>query len=977
MSEQDKKQWRSLEERTSGPKAPERFNPFNNDFLSRREFMEWTSGMVAVLGASACTRMPQQKIVPYVKSPEQMIPGKPMFFATSMALNGRAIGLLVESHMGRPTKVEGNPDHPASLGTTDAYAQASVLDIYDPDRSQSLSSQGNLAFWAGYAANLSNIAASHAAKKGEGMRILTQPVISPTLAAQIQDFLKKYPSAQWHQFEPVHRDTERQGAILAFGEDVATIYAFDKAKVVVALDSDFMTEPATPRYAHDFANARRLTGGRKEMNRLYAVEPTPSVTGGSADHKIVARASDIEFIAAALAQECGVSVSGKVELSPVHQAWVKAAAADLKANGGAGVVAAGLWQSPLVHALAHAINARLGNVGKTVRYTAPVMVNSVAQNDSIKSLALDMRSGKVDTLIILGGNPAYNAPTDLEFVAAMEKVKNRIHCGLYVDETGSRCNYHIPEAHYLEQWSDAKAFDGTVGIVQPLIAPLYNGKSHHEVLAALMGDTTSTGYDIVRAYWKGKASGDFEVWWKKALNQGFIAGSAAADKRVAVKGSDWAKVGRPASAQAIEVIFRPDPTIFDGRFANNGWLQELPKPMTKVVWDNAAYVAPAAAGRLGLKSEHMARIVWGEKAVDAATWITPGQADNTVTMNFGYGRTHAGKLGTGIGFNAFPFRLSGSTWHYQGVEVQKTDRYYKIACTQNHGSMEGRAIVRTATLETHKHHPHWAQIHMHGPKALEGKDVGTAGGPIAPVGPADHQWGMAIDLTTCNGCNACVVACQAENNIPVVGKIEASRGREMQWLRIDRYYEGDPENPKTLQQPVACVHCETAPCEIVCPVGATVHDNEGLNNMVYNRCVGTKYCSNNCPYKVRHFNFYEYTNTITPTTKMVQNPDVTVRSRGVMEKCTYCVQRISEARITAKNENRKIRDGEVVTACQAACPTKSITFGDISDAGSLVSKLKAAEQNYSLLGELNTKPRTTYLGKVTNPNPALESEKPA
>ncbi len=968
--------WRSIEEQEGKHVPQARFNPFNNDFLSRREFMEWSSGMVAVLSASACTRMPQQKIVPYNKTPEKVVPGKPLYFATTMTLNGRAIGVLAESHMGRPTKLDGNALHPASLGGSDAYAQAAVLGLYDPDRSQSLNMAGSPMYWENAAASLNAIAKNHLARRGEGFRILTEPVVSPSLAAQIDAFVAANPAAQWHQYEPVHRDTEREGALMAFGEDVASVYAFKPAEVVVSLDSDFLMEPANPRYARDFASNRTMLQGSHGMSRLYSAEASPTITGAKADNRIVARASEVEQIAAALAQACGVSVQGTPSVTAAHKKWVQAAAEDLKKHEGASLVVPGRWQTPLVHALAHAMNARLRNVGKTVRYTAPVEVHSVAQSDSIKRLALDMQAGKVETVLILGGNPVYNAPSDVKFSESLSKVKNRIHCGLYVDETASQCNYHIPEAHFLESWGDARAYDGTASLIQPLIAPLYGGKTYSEVLAAFSGDANAKSYDQVRAYWKGKAGGDFERSWTRWLNEGVVEGSASADKRVALRAEgSWAKVGRAPTATSMEVIFRPDATMFDGRFSNNGWLQEMPKPLSKLTWDNAAFVSAATAAALGIKNEQVIRIVWGGKSVDAPVWILPGHADNSVTLPLGYGRTHAGRLGTGTGFNAYSLRPSGSTWSFAGVEIAKTDKQYRLANTQSHANMEGRPIVRTATLAKAQKDHHWTHIHMHVPERLQNVDVGTAGGEHAPVAPAQYQWGMAINLSACNGCNSCVVACQAENNIPNVGKEEVIRGREMHWINLDRYYEGDTANPDTHFQPRMCVQCETAPCEVVCPVGATAHDNEGLNNMVYNRCVGTKYCSNNCPYKVRHFNFFEYTKTITPSMKMVQNPDVTVRGRGVMEKCTYCVQRISEARITAKNEGRKIRDGEVKTACQTACPSQAIFFGDISNPNSLVSKIKAESHNYGLLEELNTKPRTTYLGKVTNPNTALSAEK--
>ncbi|MBY0372029.1 4Fe-4S dicluster domain-containing protein, partial [bacterium] len=794
-----------------------------------------------------------------------------------------------------------------------------------------------------------------------------------TQTVPLEELMKRLPNARWHQFEAVHRDQERAGALMAFGEDVTPVYDFKAAKVVLALDADFLSEPSIPRYSRDFAESRRLTAEKKTMSRLYAVEPSPSATGAMADHRLPARAGEIENIAGAVAQACGLSVTRVTALSEAQTKWVKAVAEDLKAAGPDALVVAGAWQSPVTQALAHAINSRLGAAGKTVRYIAPVEARPGSQVESLQQLVGDMRSGKVETLVILGGNPVYTAPADLDFGASLAKVKNRVHCGTHLDETGSACNIHIPEAHYLEQWSDARAYEGTASIVQPLIAPIFGGKSYHEVVAAL-GGVLANGYDLVRAHWKSQASGDFDRWWVKTLNAGVIAGTESAVKRPGLRGeSAWAKLGPAPSSELCELVLRPDATVFDGRFANNGWLQELPKPITLTVWDNAAFISPATAKEMGIENNQKMHITSGERTLEVAARILPGHADKSISLALGYGRTKAGRLGNGAGFDAYKLRLAATPWSVTGVEFFKGAGTYKVVCTQMHDSMEGRELIRTATLAHHLEHPHWAHQHEHLPKALEGHDVGNSGGAYAPKGEADYQWGMTIDLNTCNGCNACVVACQAENNIPVVGKVEADRGRSMQWIKIHRYFEGETENPKTHFQPVACVHCEAAPCEIVCPVGATVHDNEGLNNMVYNRCVGTKYCSNNCSWHARRFNFFEYTNTITPTTKMVQNPDVTVRSRGVMEKCTYCVQRISSARIQAKNEGRKIQDGEVVTACQAACPSQSITFGDISDPKSLVSLAKAQGTNYALLGELNTRPRTSYLGKVNNPNPALDA----
>jgi molybdopterin-containing oxidoreductase family iron-sulfur binding subunit len=722
----------------------------------------------------------------------------------------------------------------------------------------------------------------------------------------------------------------------------------------------------------DFTGGRRAVGSRKAMNRLYAVESSPTLVGAMADNRLVARASEVEMIAGALAAAVGVPVKGVPSLSPERQKWVAAVAADLKKQAGSGIVIAGRWQSPMVHALAHAMNARLSG-GRTVSYAEPVAVRTDSQTDSLRALIGDMQAGQVESLIIFGGNPVYATPADFAFGAALKKVGFTAYHTLYNDETADLCQWVLPDTHYLEQWGDVRGYDGTITIQQPLIAPLYSGKSVHEFAGALIGDGGKSGYDIIRDAWKKRATGDFEKFWRKVLNDGVVAGTGSAAKHAALKPEGgWAVVSAAPAPKSgtLEAMFRPDPTIWDGRFSNNGWLQEFPKPLTKIAWDNAAQISPATAQELGLANMDVITIDNQGHRINAPVWVQPGHPDGAVTLTLGYGRWRAGRLGNGTGYSAYAVRTTNGLWSAPGVTVKKLGRSYFLAQTQTQDNMASREPVRQKTLAKFVEDPHWDEEPA--PRTAAEADVGTAGGIYAPAAEADYKWGMAINLNACTGCGACVIACQSENNIPIVGKVEVKRGRAMHWLRIDRYFEGAPANPHTHFQPVPCMHCETAPCEVVCPVGATIHDNEGLNNMVYNRCVGTKYCSNNCPYKVRHFNFYEYSDTDTPVLKLMRNPEVTVRSRGVMEKCSYCVQRISHARIDAKNESRKIRDGEVKTACQTACPAEAITFGDISDPNSLVSKLKADPLNYGLLAaELNTKPRTTYLGKVTNPNESL------
>jgi MoCo/4Fe-4S cofactor protein with predicted Tat translocation signal len=969
--------WRSLEEVAATEEFLEllrREFPHQasewHDPVSRRRFLQLMAASLALAGLSSCAPAPGEKILPYVRAPEEVVPGSPLYFATAMPLSGAALGVLVESHMGRPTKIEGNPQHPASLGATHAFAQASVLTLYDPDRSQAVTYAGRITSWGIFLGAMTRVMDEQRRQGGRGLRLLTETVISPTLAYQLQGLLDRFPAAKWHQYEPVNHGNAWEGARLAFGEYVETQYRFDEAAVILALDADFLScEPGSVRYAHDFAARRRVWQGQAAMNRLYAVESAHTNTGAVADHRLPLRPSEIATFVRALAQELGVEVgqdqAARLPLAEAHAKWIRAIADDLRSHQGSGIVIAGLQQPPVVHALAHGINHALGNVGRTVFYTDPAAARPTDQMASLRELAADMDAGLVDLLVIIDANPVYSAPADLRFAEPLAKVKLRVHLGLYEDETAALCHWHIPAAHYLEAWGDARAFDGTVSIIQPLVTPLYGGKSGHELLAVLLGDLNPSGYQIVRDYWRRYLPAeDFERFWRTALHDGVIAGTAFSPRQVEMRPLTFEGAEqRSAAPQELELLFQPDPTLWDGRFANNGWLQELPKPMSKLTWDNAALLSPALAERLGLGNEEVVELRLQGQAVRAPVWIMPGHADHTVTVPLGYGRWRAGRVGTGAGFNAYALRTSSALWSASGLEIRKTGAHYPLASTQHHHSMEGRDLVRVGTLSEYLARPELAHGEGHGSP------------PYPSLYPGyryeNYAWGMAIDQTVCIGCNACVIACQAENNIPIVGKREVSRSREMHWLRIDRYYEGDLDTPETYFQPVPCMHCENAPCEVVCPVAATVHSAEGLNDMVYNRCVGTRYCSNNCPYKVRHFNFFQYADYDTQSLKLLHNPDVTVRSRGVMEKCTYCVQRINAARIEAQKEQRLIRDGEVMTACQQACPTGAIIFGNINDTSSHVSQMKATPLNYGLLAELNTQPRTTYLARLRNPNPAL------
>jgi MoCo/4Fe-4S cofactor protein with predicted Tat translocation signal len=981
--------WRSLDELAGSPQFEEMVHREfprqasewidTADGVNRRRFLQLSSASLALAGLTACTRQPLEKIVPYAKQPEDLLPGVPQFYATAMALSGYGLGLLAESHMGRPTKVEGNPEHPASLGATDTYAQASVLGLYDPDRSQVISYLGKTRTWDAFVRELETALNAQRGVEGAGLRLLTETITSPTLAAQIQALLSAFPRAKWQQWDAAGRDPVRAGSQLAFGAYVETRYDLAKADVIVTLDSDFLTSgPGAVRYARDFANRRRVLAGSNSMNRLYALETTPTPTGTMSDHRYALKPSEIAAAALELAAELGVP--GAIAV-PSARTMIPAIARDLQAHRGASLVIAGEQCPAAVHALAHAINAALGNFGTTVLTSDPVEAMPVDQAASIAELTRDLNAGAVDLLVILGGNPVYDAPADLEFAAAIRKAPLRVHLGLYFDETAELCQWHVPETHYLESWGDVRAYDGTVTIQQPLIESLYGGKSAPELLAALLGDGSALGLDVVKAgfaSWSGDGS---EGGWRRALHDGLVAGTVLPAKTWAVDGATAGKAAaaiaaKPAASGGIELVLRPDPGVYDGRFANNPWLQELPRPLTKLTWDNALMLSPGTARALGVEQEQVVEVRVGERSVRAPVWIEFGHADGAATLHLGYGRWKSGRVANGLGTNTTLLRTVLQPWGQAGVAVTATGERYELASTQMHSNIPletteagKRHLLRVADLATYTAHPD--TIHEMAPHV-----------PDITLYPPDHTptgyaWGMAIDLNACTGCNACVLACQSENNIPVVGKEQVRKGREMHWIRIDRYYRGDLDNPEAYSQPIVCMQCENAPCETVCPVAATTHSAEGLNDMVYNRCVGTRYCSNNCPYKVRHFNFFnwnvsDWNNARThPVLELRHNPEVTVRVRGVMEKCTYCVQRINRAKIAAQLEDRKVRDGEIQTACQQACPTQAIVFGDIRDADQQVSRWKTEPRNYTLLDELNTKPRTSYLARLKNLNPEL------
>jgi MoCo/4Fe-4S cofactor protein with predicted Tat translocation signal len=969
--------WRSLEELAGSSEFQEMMHrEFPKgasewlDSVSRRGFLKLMGASLAMAGMTACTKQPLEPIVPYVRQPEQVIPGLPMFYATAFTLSGYANPILVESHLYRPTKIEGNEQHPASLGGTDVFAQASILGLYDPDRSQTVANLGDVRTWGAFLEAIRGPLNAQKAVQGAGIRILTQTISSPALADQLRSVLKLYPQAKWHVYEPVNRDNVLEGAKMAFGQAVETQYRLENADVIVSLDADFLYAgfPGSTRYIRDFAKRRNPDSG--SMSRLYVVESTMSSTGAKADHRLPVRAEEVATFASHLPAAIGSDEPVLTVEHPEQQKFANALVQELRSHRGSSVIIAGDHQLPVVHVLVHEINQALGNVGKTVFYTDAVDANPANQTDSIKDLVADMRAGKVDMLFIMGGNPAYDAPADLNFADALKNtnIPMRVHLGLYQDETAELCQWHVNEAHYLESWGDARAYDGTVSIVQPLIAPLYDGKSAYELTALLAGQAEATGHEVVQGYWRKQHPGaDFDAFWRKSLHDGWIDGTAFPAKQVATLAAGYLPFVK-SPPNAIEINFRRDPCVYDGCFSNNGWLQELPKPMSKMTWDNPVLIGPAMAAQMGLKTEELVTLELNGKKVTAPIWIQAGHPDNSITVFLGYGRRRAGRAGTGAGFDMYQLRYSATPWFASGVNITKAGGTYKLATTQGYQTMDtpegARPQVRSASLEEYRKEPDFAR-EEEPPAEL------TLYKPY-PYEKEPYAWGMAIDLNACVGCNNCMIACQSENNIAVVGKEQVVIGRHMHWLRVDAYYQGDRDNPKAYFQPVPCMQCENAPCEVVCPVGATVHSSEGLNDMVYNRCVGTRYCSNNCPYKVRRFNFLLFQDWETPQLKMMRNPDVTVRSRGVMEKCTYCIQRITQHRIDSEREDRKIQDGELQTACQQSCPANAITFGNINDPNSRVSKLKANARNYSLLADLNTRPRTTYLAEIRNPNPELE-----
>jgi Fe-S-cluster-containing dehydrogenase component len=965
--------------------------------IDRRSLLKAAGGALLMAGVGAgCRFQPQQKLVPFVQAPDGYVPGIDKHYASAAMLGGYATGVLVRSYEGRPVKIEGNPLHPSSQGACDHRTLAEVAVLYDPDRLQMPTMQGGFGSWAEFLREFETVGP---------VAILTGNVSSPTLAAQIRRLVASRPGSRWFQYDAAHRDSAREGAVLAFGRPVETVYDFEQADVVLALEADPLLEgPGSLAYRKAVASRRDPDG---EMSRLYAVESNPTTFGAMADHRLAAKPSDVLAFAKALER----AVRGRAGAAPpgVDAKFFDAALQDLLGAGGRCAVVPGEYAPAAVHALCHAANHALGAVGKAVVHREPALADWQNNSAALRDLASMMAAGQVQALLVLGGNPVYCAPGDVDFAEALASVPFSAHLTLYDNETTQACRWALPASHFLESWGDGRGHDGTVALCQPLIEPLYDSKSEIEFLGLLQG-SAMTGEEAVRAQW-----GLDDAGWREALAKGVVGGPGTEVEGL-VPVSSLAAGLPDGDTNGIQVRVLPDPNIHDGCYSNVAWLQELPKPITNLTWDNAVHVSPATAKRLGVGQQtkvlglipfygahDIVRISVGGREAVGPVYINPGMADDTAVVHMGYGRKRAGGYGNvgdpeshGGGFDAMGLRVTDSPWLMGGGTIAKAGGQYPLANTQFHNTLDvkpedtGRDVIREVTLEEYRAHPDALQHPTEGGAHGGGHGDGHGGGHGPKLlyqnekeffDPAtNYQWAMTVDLNLCTGCNACVTACQAENNIPTVQKEQVMNGREMHWIRIDRYYrakhgEFDEGDPAITFQPVTCMHCEAAPCEPVCPVAATVHSHEGLNQMVYNRCVGTRYCSNNCPYKVRKFNFLHFTakNEQVPVLQLLANPDVTVRGRGVMEKCTYCAHRINHARIEAKKEGREIRDGEVVTACQQACPSGAIVFGDMRREGNRVAKTRASLRNYILLEATNTRPRTTYLGKVRNPNPALEA----
>ena len=1016
--------WRSLEEYADSPAFREQleqefpgYDPEQLVAMSRRGFLKLGGAAMALAGLTltGCRRWPAEQLAPYANRPDGVVPGVPDFYATMSERGGVATGLLAESFDGRPIKIEGNPEHPFSLGATDAWQQASVLDLYDPDRSRGVVIRGESGFtasdWDGFErfwrerVNLEQVAVLSEASSSESLRRLRA----------------KLPAGSWYEYEPISRDAELRGSELALGQRVRPHYDLSNAKVIACFDSDLLSgHPASLRYARQWAAGRR-SADDGEMNRLYAAESTFTCTGSVADERLPIRSGDMAAILAAVAD--GVGVSGlSFTVPPAAKAFVEKLVEDLNRHRGRSLVTVGPNQLPAVHALAWKINEALGNVGETL----VALQEPESDAGSLSDLVDAISNGEVQTLVILGGNPVYNAPADAGFAAALGRVEHKVRLGLYVDETSMQCDWHLPQAHFLESWGDGRAWDGTLSIQQPLIRPLFDGRSAIELLSLMVGESEGSGYEIVRSTFRGLlGDSGFEQSWRRALHDGLVEGSGfAVVNDLQLNGATPKPMATGDAEGTFELTFHADAGVYDGRSANNGWLLELPGPLTKLTWGNAAWINIADARSMGIRNGDVVSIKVGSGEIQIPAYLMPGQARGSIALPLGYGRT-AGSLTVGreVGVDVYPLRSSTGMGFITGAAVTATGESAELAMTTNHHLLDpvgewgnvkrvgektrSGMVIKEASLDEYQRNRNFVHAGAHGDYSLQLFAPPFKTDPVHEDAPElfnePHAWGMSVDMNACTGCSACVIACQSENNIPTVGERGVRMSREMHWLRIDRYFKNDreldpdAEHPDVVYQPMMCVHCENAPCESVCPVAATVHDSEGLNTMVYNRCIGTRYCSNNCPYKVRRFNYFDWhskpvragwakpwlgmpdsqhrsDDQVDTIRRLGFNPDVTVRMRGVMEKCTFCTQRIARAKINAKREWQQgerdqplVRDGEVVTACQQACPTEAIVFGDLNDPESKVSRLHRNDRTYGVLDDLNTRPRLKHMAKIRNP----------
>lgn len=1005
--------WKSLGELAKNEeyeKFVEREFPENatelNDQVSRRSFLRVMGASIALAGFAACRR-PVQKIMPYSKEPEDIVPGNPLYYASAMPFQDALTGIVVENNEGRPSKIEGNELHPASKGNTSIFGQGSLLNMYDPDRSRYVRNDGERSSVSAFA----EFCSDHFANTDQNIAFVSEANSSITYNRLKEQALEAFPNAQWITYEPFGEDHALEGTNIAFGERLRTYNHFGQANVIVSFDDDFLNPAANKNSVEDtkqFTNGRSVSSPEDGMSRFYAIESTFSLTGSNADNRLRIKSGDIELFIYALAAELSQSVSG-LEAFNGHSnefsdhEWIPVLAEELLENRGDSILTVGRDHKPAMHATIAAINVALGNAGETVSYYDVPHIDDQNNQEAFSELVDNLNSGAIDTVVLVGTNPAFTAPANLNFPEALSNAEQVVHLSDYYDETSKLANWHINRAHFLEAWGDGSSYTGTRSIIQPQIEPLYSGISEIEFLNTILTGEESDGFDLVQETWQDYFTSNFQDQWERVLHDGvaeeeeYPTVSASISDEFNSQAATF--ISDAQSSDGTELVIRADSTVFDGRYTNNGWLQELPKPMTKITWDNVALMSKKTADELGVteaglgKSEvEVVSITVDGTTVEIPAWVQPGHADDSITITVGYGREGIGRVANTMGTDTYPLRTTENMFVADNISIEKTNRTYEIACTQDHNTMEGRSLLRHATLQEYREDPNFSSYESSYDAEMPGLSYAEEHGEDRPLSifnsideqeyPADEpQWGMAIDLNACTGCGVCTIACTAENNIPVIGKREVSEGREMHWIRNDRYYDGDVNNPKALHQPVPCMHCELAPCEQVCPVAATTHSDDGMNQMTYNRCIGTRYCANNCPYKVRRFNFFNYSKEFLTTgddpeiVQMAMNPEVTVRFRGVMEKCTYCVQRVNRAKIETdiktNGETQKPADGSVETACQQACPADAIYFGDLTDSESEVVKAKKNNRNYLLLEELNTRPRTSYLAKLRNPNPKL------